>query len=521
MESPGVAKAPNSNSRSSTNAGGNSKPASCGAVALLEKYSALNSGIDEARRQTAASHSRLESVNSQIEARRSERNAMAVKKKEAEADAAELGAKVKESRRRAEATAQARKDAARDRDAAKEEVEKTRMRVENEREAFLQERREFRLKCKRIRLEATALSTKSCIKASSSSAGKQGGRNENGREMLAENIFDVCVSSSSEEEESDDEDCFPGALDSTGECFGHDINSTACDKGSKKASKMGNNNSILHKRKCSVDKDSELCDAISLARSASESRFEAKRGLDDALSSQAASLTRADDRARKLEQQRSQLERVRRDIEEMRCEMEQLERETKEAREMGDGYARDACRRKRMTRNGNSGRPQCYATNSDTKRDSISCGPKNRGSSSFSRSFHPEDEFFSDKEHELTPRLSSERRGATSKKRHKDELRANTPPPYTATGIQGDGHQKHSHHTPRSDAISNTDSCLSKTSKKAAVSNPYAQTTAINPYSAGKGGRRSALERQHPHRSGRIQTERRFGTALDFLLGRH
>ena len=72
-------------------------PTAPGAMALLEKYSALNRGMDEARRENSLTKSKMDSVRQQIERLRVERQDMEAQTQDAREDTVDLHKDVQEA----------------------------------------------------------------------------------------------------------------------------------------------------------------------------------------------------------------------------------------------------------------------------------------------------------------------------------------------------------------------------------------------------------------------------------------
>ena len=133
------------------------KPKSTGAMALLEKYSALNRGMDEARRENARNKSKVESMRQQIQRLRVERHEMEGKTEQAREETARLHKDVQEALAEYAQLEDEHAQALLEKMNAHRQCEFTKQFVEEERQGFLEASRDFRTACKRMRLAASAV----------------------------------------------------------------------------------------------------------------------------------------------------------------------------------------------------------------------------------------------------------------------------------------------------------------------------------------------------------------------------
>lgn len=132
-------------------------PTAPGAMALLEKYSALNRGMDEARRENSLTKSKIDSVRQQIERLRVERQDMEGQVHDARGDTVDLHRDVQEALAKLRELEDNHAQALLEKMAAQRQVDFTKQYVEEQRQRFLETSRDFRTCCKRMRLSASAV----------------------------------------------------------------------------------------------------------------------------------------------------------------------------------------------------------------------------------------------------------------------------------------------------------------------------------------------------------------------------
>ena len=126
-------------------------------MALLEKYSALNRGMDESRRENSLTKSMMESVRQQIERLRVERQDLEAQTQVAREDTVDLHKDVQEALAKLRELEDKHAQALLEKMGAQWRVEFTKQYVDDQRQRFLETSRDFRTTCKRMRLSASAV----------------------------------------------------------------------------------------------------------------------------------------------------------------------------------------------------------------------------------------------------------------------------------------------------------------------------------------------------------------------------
>ena len=126
-----------------------------GAMSLLDKYSSINSSIEDARRRVAEVRSALERTEEKILSLRESRNGMLAEAERAASDQIRLASELKEAKD-AHRTKLVEMDGVRhDHRITRLGYEGARRRIDEERIAFLERCREFRSAIKRMRVESS------------------------------------------------------------------------------------------------------------------------------------------------------------------------------------------------------------------------------------------------------------------------------------------------------------------------------------------------------------------------------
>ncbi len=126
-----------------------------GAMSLLDKYSSINSSIEDARRRVAEVRSALERTEEKILSLRESRNGMLAEAERAASDQIRLASELKEAKD-AHRTKLVEMDSVRhDHRITRLGYEGARRRIDEERIAFLERCREFRSAIKRMRVESS------------------------------------------------------------------------------------------------------------------------------------------------------------------------------------------------------------------------------------------------------------------------------------------------------------------------------------------------------------------------------
>jgi hypothetical protein len=132
-------------------------PTAPGAMALLEKYTDLNRGMDKARRENSLTKSKMESVRQQIERLRVERQDMEAQTLDAREDTVDLHKDVQEALAKLRELEDKHAQALLEKMGAQRHLDFSKQYVEEQRQRFLETSRDFRTCCKRMRLSASAV----------------------------------------------------------------------------------------------------------------------------------------------------------------------------------------------------------------------------------------------------------------------------------------------------------------------------------------------------------------------------
>jgi len=134
-----------------------SSTAQAGAINLLEKYTLLNRGMDDARRENARIQSEKESIHQQIERLRLERVDMEEQTVQAREDTITLNKDIQDALTKYAEVEDRHAQALLAKMEARRQLEFAKQNVEEQRQDFLGKSRDFRTTCKRMRLSASAV----------------------------------------------------------------------------------------------------------------------------------------------------------------------------------------------------------------------------------------------------------------------------------------------------------------------------------------------------------------------------
>ena len=487
-----------------------------GAMALLEKYSTLNSHIETARQSITEESAALEALQTTLGDLRSDRASLI---SDAAAAASERDGRLARHLRRAlreyDDRAAARDAAQRDLDGAWREEEAARRGAGEGRLAFLERRREFRRACRQVRLVASAHRHEG-----------RGGGDDAGEEYRFGSLQALLLlgggkGGDDDDDENEYQDDGENEYQDGGNAAGKE-NGDGQQQGKKKRGR---------KQQQQQQPDEELLQAKAAHAEARRRQRTLSSALDQVRSDHREAVRRAEDRARRLGLQRAQLERVRADVERMERELHVLEREAREATEIGDGLARDAERRRKRVGGAGGGsaggteQRQQYSHSYRHHHHHHQQQQQQQRGSSFHRNFNLPEEV---SEAVIDINHGGGGGGGLSSSRRI------TMTPYYATQQQQGGNDG-----------SGGGGGGGGASRATAVSNPYSRNgqatggssqslrqrqPAVNPYATSNGGNgngsdnapgrpMNSLQRQHPHRGGRIRADRRFTTALEIFSG--
>lgn len=126
-----------------------------GAITLLDKYSELNSSIEDARRRVVEVRTNLERTNNQIHSLRVGCSTMLAETDRATTDKTKLEIELKAAKECHRYKVQEMEGVKREHRIAKAVYDGVRRRIDGERSAFLEQAREFRLAVKRLRVASS------------------------------------------------------------------------------------------------------------------------------------------------------------------------------------------------------------------------------------------------------------------------------------------------------------------------------------------------------------------------------
>ena len=249
-----------------------------GAMSLLDKYSELNSSIEDARRRVAEVRTNLERTNIQIHSLREGCNTMLVETDRATTDKTKLEIELKAAKESHRVKVGEMEDAKREHRIAKSVYDGVRRRIDGERSSFIERCREFRSAVKRLRVASSIFVL--------DGAGVGGGE-----------VDDTGKGGDIWRRLQDDEE------------FLADVDDEGRDDGNG------------HRSKRKKETDPEIEEAEREERESRQALIEAECALHDerARIDEAAKLSNA--RNQRLTQQRAQLQRHRKEVEEMEREI--------------------------------------------------------------------------------------------------------------------------------------------------------------------------------------------------------
>jgi chromosome segregation ATPase len=307
---------------------------SSGAAAILEKYAALNNGIDECRRDAIHISAQLEAIRMEIADLAFKCDEMNDQMEQTKFEKKQLENELKEAKLKRSNLERSKEDALAAYDKAKRELQFAQSLREEDRLQFMGECKKYREACKRIRLSAL-------VAAGSSGAGEGIVHNSHAFHILPPEI-DEC-SYCSDDESPSLQETFPH-IEYTNERDSHHDDASTMSESVLNAVNSPNPQPVkrktLNKAQKMEEKDPEIKVAKDKEAHALNQFLQAKRELDQAIAERDERSLKAEDRMDKLEQQQAQLERIKTDVESMEMELIALERNSKEARLMSEGFAK-------------------------------------------------------------------------------------------------------------------------------------------------------------------------------------
>eukprot|EP00978_Attheya_sp_CCMP212_P038598 scaffold192658_cov50-Attheya_sp.AAC.5 len=336
-----------------------------GAMALLDKYATINNAIDESRRRSSVAQLKREDIQQRIQRLEEEKNDTELQTKNAVAEKADLIIQREEAIAKTRELKQATSEANMKRDAAERELEMARRYIEDTRTTFLKRCREFRFACKKLRISApssenknTASGIHSSIRfstrfpeSSSSSEYEYEDSSEDEESLIfstTKTIENQSISGNTALSSIDDE-WENTSISNNPKAYG------GLDPKRHPKHVRDKTHNKTKKQLLSKANDEEMRNAEEKAKSSYEARVEANRGLDDAKVDHERAAARSNDRQKKLEQQRSQLNRVKSIVEDMEKDLANIVRETREAKQKKEDERRNTYRRERTAMNSNAG----------------------------------------------------------------------------------------------------------------------------------------------------------------------
>jgi chromosome segregation ATPase len=314
-----------------------------GAMALLDKYATINNAIDEARRRSSVAQLKREDTQQRIQQLEEEKNNTELQTKTAVAEKADLIIQHEEAITKTRELKRVISEANMKRDAAERELEMARQYIEDTRRAFLKRCREFRFACKKLRISApssednTASGIHSSIRFStrfpespSSSEYEYEDSSEDEESLIfstTKTIENQSISGNTALSSIDDE-WENTSISNNPKAYGG-----LAHPNKRHPKHVRDKTHKTKKQLLSKANDEEMRNAEEKATSSYEARVEAKRGLDDAKVDHESAAARSNDRQKKLEQQRSQLNRVKAIVEDMEKDLASIVRETREAKQ--------------------------------------------------------------------------------------------------------------------------------------------------------------------------------------------
>lgn len=141
--------------------GSSSKTTGAGAINLLEKYTTLNRSMDDARRENSQIQAEKESIQLEIDKLQTQRVEMQEQTQQARDETGVLSTRVNEALDEYNKLEQRHAQALLDKTEAHRQLQFTKSFIDSSRLEFLQQSRDFRTTCKRMRLSASSVGEES------------------------------------------------------------------------------------------------------------------------------------------------------------------------------------------------------------------------------------------------------------------------------------------------------------------------------------------------------------------------
>jgi chromosome segregation ATPase len=254
--------------------------APAGAMALYEKYSALHSGIEEARQQISQCQQDQDTLRDKIQRAREERVEMQQETERAKKETQDLHSQVQEALQENDATEQERLTLMECTN-ARRNYQVTKQYIQDQHQSYLESSRDFRQRCKRLRVTASAV----------------------GAPMATSHAFLALHAEDLSAEE---------------------LEYLACPMEQQDEEQL----------------DEELEQALEEHERSKKTRDDARADLQRVRKLDQESRGRAMNRRHKKEQLEAQLERLRNDVTDLRLELSTIENETQEAKEYAQNFER-------------------------------------------------------------------------------------------------------------------------------------------------------------------------------------
>jgi len=345
-----------------------------GAMALLEKYATLNKCIESTRNQTTQSQSELDSTQLSIQDLIDQSDEMSKDIIEVDSDIQILQTDLKEVTRKFSSVDRVRMECEQRRDSVVRELGMVNQMRENGRKEFLNKCKEFRTVCKSVKLafssltripgenkrkrrqDATVLAYFGCGHQAFLSSDDD---DDTGEDSMSDEISidkDTRNTSDDDDKHRTRRQVIEDGTSSSTSTLSTSVTCSLSTEDRKNNSMLLETNPIERRKhkghipssnlkmsaNTSMERviDDEMNQSKLDYKESAQALTEAKAVLEEISGDRSVFIHRANDREKKLSQQRQQLERVKADANEMEKELEELENNTIEARQMGEAFAK-------------------------------------------------------------------------------------------------------------------------------------------------------------------------------------
>ena len=285
-----------------------SNAGSIAAISLLDKYATLNTHIDKTRKEHTETESLIDNAKQEIY------NIIDVERVQMKHEIKSiLGQETKNLNIQKDKSIQnynhvTKKEYAIAEQSVKDAnnaFEGAKIWIKERRESFLESSRTFRLEIKRIKMDFL----------------------DEGKVMIPPHAFLTTSKSTLFDKDNKDGSLISLTKDNDDENYCNSFQNDDTNSNEKQNNNNNNNND-----------DEEMKLVKKRLKSSLKAKEEAEIGFKDAQNDYDKARTRTEDRKEKIEQGRSQLNRIRKDIEDMELELDNLDRETRELQMIGDTF---------------------------------------------------------------------------------------------------------------------------------------------------------------------------------------